>query len=239
MRIARKLALLAVPALAVTALAAPSAFAQVEPELHNQAPRLIAQQEVHNAADVNCPAVVPTPPVAVSPTTTSGGCRFHVISAGTMALSAHLTAGGTEVVASECDIEFDVRLDVAAEGWVHHTEFLNIPGVCTKRACGTIPPNEGRAYSLHIQEVEPPARTEQFIFLLCTENLDGSQPAHCEITIPVTQASPHRYRLAAADVPGHGTTFPHCEFSGTLDAEAAGGTSGEAQLYQNVEIRHS
>ena len=38
MRIARTLTLLAMLALAATALAAPSAFAQSEPELHNQAP---------------------------------------------------------------------------------------------------------------------------------------------------------------------------------------------------------
>ena len=67
MRTARKLTLLAMLAIAATALTAPTTFAQVEPELHNQTPRIIVQQEVHAATDVACPTVTPTPPPAVSP----------------------------------------------------------------------------------------------------------------------------------------------------------------------------
>ena len=241
MRIARKLTLLAILALAATALAVPSAFGQeTEPELHNQAPRLIAAQEVHAAADAACPAVVPTPPVAVSPTVTSGGCRLHVASVGGVALSAHLSAGGTEVVVQVCSIEFDIRIDAAAEGWISHQEFTG-GAECTKRACGQVTPptSEGRAYSFHMAEVEPPARTENAVILLCTENLDGTQPAHCEVTFPISQPTTHRYRFASSDASGHGAFFPHCELSATFDVEAALGMTGEAQTEQNVEIRHT
>ena len=241
MRIARKLTLLAMLALAATALAAPSAFGQeTEPELHNQAPRLIAAQEVHAAADVACPAVVPTPPVAVSPTVTSGGCRVHVNSVGGVPLFAHLSAGGTEVQISNCAVEFDIRIDAAAEGWIAHQEFTG-GAECTKRACGQVTPptSEGRAYSFHMAEVEPPARTENAVVLFCTENLDGSQASHCEVTFPLSQPTTHRYRFSGTDISGHGTFFPHCELTGTFDVEAALGTSGEGQAEQNIEIRHT
>lgn len=236
MRTTRKLPLLAILALAATA---PSALAEHEPELHNQTPRVTAAQEVHAAADPACPAVVPTPPAAVSPTVTGGGCRLHLASVGAVSLTAHLSAGGTEALISDCTVEFDLRLDAAAEGWLAHAEFTGAPGVCTKRSCGAAAGSEGRAYNFHIQEVEPPARTEQAIVLFCTENLDGTQPSHCEFPFPMTQPSMHRYRFTATDAPGHGGVFPHCELSGTFDTEAGGGTSGEAQLYQNVEIRHT
>ena len=241
MCIARKLTLLAMLALAATAVAAPSAFAQVEPELHNQAPRLIAAQEVHAAADVACPAVVPTPPVAVSPTVTSGGCRVHVASVGTVPLSAHLSAGGTEVVVSSCTVEFDIRIDAAAEGWITHQEFTGDASVCIRQACGqpTPPTGEGRAYSFHMEEVEPPARTERAQVLFCTEPIGQTAPSHCEITVPLSQPTTHRYRFVAADASGHGAAFPHCELTGTFDVEAVLGTSGEAQAEQNIEIRHT
>ena len=241
MRFARKLTLLAMVAMAATALTAPSGFAQeTEPELHNQAPRLIAAQEVHAAADAACPAVVPTPPVAVSPTVTSGGCRVHVASVGVVPLTAHLSAGGTEVVVSDCTIEFDLRIDAAAEGWMSHQEYTGGAG-CTRQACGqpTPPTGEGRAWSFHMAEVEPPARTERFTFLFCTEPIGQSSPSHCEITFAVNQPSTHRYRFVAADASGHGTFFPHCEYSATFEVEAALGTTGEAQAEQNIEIRHT
>ena len=241
MRIARKLTPVAMLALAAGALLAPSAFAQIEPELHNQAPRLIAAQEVHAAADVACPAVVPTPPVAVSPTVTSGGCRVHVASTGNVPFTAHLSAGGTEVVITECAIEFDIRIDAAAEGWISHQEFTGPAAVCTRQACGqpTPPTGEGRAYSFHLSEVEPPARTEQAIVLFCMEPIGQTAPSHCEITFPLTQPTTHRYRLVAVDASGHGTAFPHCEWTGTFDVEAVLGTTGEAQAEQNIEIRHT
>lgn len=240
MLIARRLTLLAMLAIAATALAVPPTSAQTEPELHNQAPRLIAAQEVHGAADVACPAVVPTPPVAVSPTTTSGGCRLHVASTGTAVFSAHLSAGGTEVVVgfTHCTWEFDVRIDAATEGWITHQE-LTGGAACSKRACGTVAPSEGRAYAFHLQEVEPPARTESAVILLCTENLDGTSPGHCEVTLPLSQPTVHRYRFLASDTSGHGAAFPHCEFTGTFDVEAALGVTGEAQTEQNIEIRHT
>jgi hypothetical protein len=246
MRIARKLTLLATMTFTAMAVAVPSAFAQeTEPELHNQAPRLIAGQEVHFGVDFACPAVTPTPPVADSPTVTSGGCRAHVASAGTVMLGAHLTSG-VEVVLSECTMEFDIRIDAAGEGWMSHQE-IGSPAGCSRRPCGQLDPptGEGRAWSFHMSEVEPPASagTEQIVFLICTEHIDdGSVPFHCEHTLPISQSTLHRYRFVANDTPSHhpaSSTWPSCELTGTFDVEVAAGSSGEGQARQNLEIRHS
>jgi hypothetical protein len=245
MRIARKLTLLAMLAIAATALAAPSAFAQTEPLAHNQTPLLIVQQEVHGAADAACPLVTPSPPPNPGPLVTAGGCRSH-ISAPNVELFAHLSAGGTEVLLNTCNIEMDVRIDAAGEGYLSHQEFTQgTAGTCTRRACGqTAPPtSEGRAYSFFMRETEP-APTERVTVLLCFENLDGTNPSHCEVTLPVTEPTPHAYTFTMADTSGHGAVFPHCEFGSVaspdvFQTEGALGTTGEGQAEQELEIRHN
>jgi hypothetical protein len=246
MRIARKLTLLAMLAIAATALAAPSAFAQTEPLAHNQTPLLIVQQEVHGAVDANCPLVTPSPPPNPGPLVTAGGCRTHA-SAPNVQLFAHLSAGGTEVLVSTCNVEFDIRIDAAGEGYLSHQEFTQgTAGTCTQKVCGQVTPptSEGRAYSFFMRETEP-APTERATALFCTEPLDGSSPpAHCEVTVPVTEPTPHAYRFTAADVSGHGAIFPHCELGSAaspaqFNTEAVLGTTGEAQAEQELEIRHN
>ncbi|HYI99603.1 MAG TPA: hypothetical protein VEX36_08015 [Thermoleophilaceae bacterium] len=243
MRIARKLTLLAMLAITATALAAPSAFAQVEPELHNQTPRLIVAQEVHAGADIACPAVTPTPPPSPGPLVTAGGCRVHT-SAPNVVLSTHLSAGGTEVVVSSCNVEFDKRVDNAGEGYAVHHEFTpGTQGTCTRRACGQVTPptSEGRAWTGYGQETEVVGQgpREQVVALFCTEDISNPIPAHCEVTAAVTQTATHRYQIVANDVSGHGAAFPHCEITGVFTQEAVLQTTGEGQLEQNVEIRHN
>lgn len=241
MRLARKLTLLALLAIGGAALAAPPALAQVEPELHNQTPRLIVQQEVHGAADVNCPPVTPSPPPDPSPNTTGGGCRQHY-SASNVDLVGHLSAGGTEVLASTCNFEFDLRLDAAGEGWINHQEMTpGTTGQCTRAPCGIVN-GEGRAWTTYLQETEVAGQgpRESVVMLTCTAPIaDPTQIAHCEVTIPISQASTHRYRWTAADVSGHGAAFPHCEWTGTFDQEAALGATCEEQMEQNIEVRHN
>lgn len=238
MYLIHKSMLLAMLALAATALTASSALAQTEPLLHNQSPQMIAQVEVHGAPDTPCPAVVPTPPVAVSPTVTSGGCRMHFASSGLVSLSAHLTAGGLEVTIGTCNVEFDVRLDAAAEGWITHQEFTG-DSSCTRQACGqtTPPTGEGRAYSFFMREVEPEP-SELGTGLFCTEPIGQTNPTHCEVTLPASAPVRHQARLEAVDASGHGASFPRCEMTGTFDSEVALGTTGEGQLEQKVEVRH-
>lgn len=241
MRRAQKVAMLATVAIAAatsTAVAQPQ-----EGAVHNQSPRLVTAQEVHAAGDTACPSVVPSPPPVVSPTATAGGCRLH-FTGSNLTLTAHLSAGGTEVLMMTCDIEFDLRLDSAGEGWISHLELTpGTTGSCTRKACGqtTPPTSEGRAWQIYLQETEVAGvgpRETAFV-VLCTEALDGTGLSHCHHTIPVSQPAHHRYRLTLDDLSGHGSIFPHCEHTGTLDSEAALGTTGEGQLEQNVEIRHN
>jgi hypothetical protein len=240
MRVTRKFTLLALLALAATGLAAPISFAQTEPLAHNQAPRLIVQQEVHAGTDLNCPVVTPTPAPNPGPLSTSGGCRMHVAGAN-IAQSEHLTAGGTEVLVSNCTVEFHMRLDADGEGYASHQEFTGDPATCTKKPCGQVTPpiTEGRAFSVYLQETEPAPR-ERIVFLFCLENRDGSGAAsHCEATLTVSEPTRHRYQFVAVDASGHGAVFPHCEWNGTLDTEAALEASCEHQNEQSIEIRHS
>ena len=238
MRIVRKLALLATPAIAATALAAPSAFAQTEPLFHHSAPRIVVAQEVHAANDPACPFVAPSPPPVPSPVVTSFGCRLHVAGLGAT-ISSHLSAGGAEILAATCDWEFNVRIDPGGEGYLSHQELAGDFMTCTRKVCGQPNPTaEGKAWSFYLQEAELPVR-ETVTILLCFEGLGGESPAHCEVTLPVSQPTTHRYRFTATDASGHGPTFPRCEISGTFDVETVLGTTGEAQAEQNVEIRHT
>jgi hypothetical protein len=241
MRIARKLMLLAMLAVAAAAVAAPSAFAQNEPLAHNQTPRLIVAQEVHAATDVPCPAVTPSPAPNPTPLVTAGGCRFHVV--GTAITFAVHDAAGNEILVFTCNWEFDVRVDSAGEGYISHQEFTQgAAGTCTRRACGQVTPptSEGRAFSFFMQETEPAPR-ERAVVLFCTEPIGAAGASHCEVTIPLTQPALHRYTFTANDASGHppAVGIPRCELNGTFNQEAALGTTGENQAEQNVEIRHT
>jgi hypothetical protein len=237
--IARKLALLAIVALSATALASPSTFGQeTEPELHNQTPKLLVQQEVHAAGDVSCPAALPNPAPVPSPTVTSGGCRLHMVSEGPIALWNHGGVGGVEIFAGGCNMEFDVRIDSAGEGWLSHQELTDEDdlGPCWFRVCGQVDPptDEGRAFSFHLFEGEPAPR-EHATILFCFN--DG---VHCEYTFTVSQTATHRYAFTIVDQREHGTSpLLECgEWSGRFVTEAGGPLSGEGAVYQNVEIRH-
>lgn len=245
MRIARKLTLLAMLAIAAAAFAAPSAFAQTstEPEAHNQAPRLIVQQEVHNANDLACPLVTPSPPVAppaLPPLTAGGGCRAHVASVGTVPLVNH-NAAGVETVISNCNVEFDLRVDAAGEGYLTHHEFTGGAG-CTTKPCGQVTPptTEGRIWSFFTFESEVAGSTdrERATVLFCIEFLPSSPASHCEVTVPFSQPSTHRYSFNANDVSCHGPT-PTNEVTGVFNVEATPGVSGENLAEQNIEIRHT
>ena len=241
MCIARKLTLLAMLAIAAAAFATPTAFAQIEPITHNQSPSLIGQEEVHAANDVDCPLVTPSPPPAMPPPLANGGCRVHMATAGTIDISIHDPSGGIEMLVSRCSYEFDMRIDAAGEGYFTHQELTGAS--CGRKACGQVTPptSEGRIWPFFLQESEVAGSTvrERLTFLLCTDRIVGvSAPAHCEIVVPMTQPTTHRYRFEAVDVAGHGHQATRCEWDGVFEVEATPGVSGEALAEQGVEIRH-
>lgn len=240
MCIARKLTLLAMlVVLAALPLVAQSALAQTEPLAHNQSPRLAVRQEIHAATDAVCTPVTPSPPPVPGPTVTNGGCRLHVSGLG-ITLVNHLSAGGTEVQVSDCNYEFDVRIDPSGEGYFAHQELTGSAPVCTRKPCGQVTPptSEGRAWSFFLLETEPVPR-ERAVILFCHEPSAGGAAVHCEVTIPLEEVSNHRFRLSAADVPGHGAAFPRCEMDGFFNVESVPATNGELQTEQNVEIQHT
>lgn len=241
MRILRKLVLLAILAIAASAIVASSALAQgTEPLAHNQTPRLIVQQEVHAANDVNCPAVTPGPPAPVpGPLVTAGGCRVHVLASNAV-ITEH-DAVGNEFTMAVCNIEADMRVDAAGEGyWTHHE--LTGPN-CNIKACGQVTPptSEGRAWSFFMHESEVAGSTvrERATVLFCIEPIASQTPEHCEWVMPITQPTTHRYRLSAVNVPAHGTFLPRCELDAVFNTEAGGPLSGENEVRQNIEIRHN
>lgn len=245
MSFARKLVLLAMAAIAVTAMAAPSAFAQNEPLAHNQTPKLEVRAE---PAATLCPAVTPSPAPNPAPGVTGGGCRVHA-SGPNIVLLQHVF--GAESVASTCNVEFDARLDAQAEGYLTHSELTQgTQGTCTRRPCGLglAGTPEGRAFSAYGREVGP--GSEQVTALFCVENLDGSTDTHCEVDIPFTEPTNHRYRFLtppqnpagqpanSGGAPGHGPAGFRCELAGQFDTEAVLGTTGENQAEQQVEVNH-
>jgi hypothetical protein len=246
MRVVRKLTLTAMLALAATAIAAPLGFAQTEPLIHNQIPQIIVQNEIPGSQDQNCPAVMPTPATNPAPTGTLNGCQSHAAGS-SVELVAHLTAGGTEVIISNCDVEVDIRVDAAGEGYFVHQE-LKPPtdggmGTCTRRPCMTNPPiNESKAWSFYLRESEPAPR-ERMTVLFCLEDLTGANDSHCEVTTPVTEPNQHLYRVTYHDVAGHGSSFPRCELGSVtqpaaLDLETLLAPFTEGGVEQALEIRH-
>jgi hypothetical protein len=244
MRIALRLTLLAMSALAATAVATPSAFAQSEPLAHNQTPRLLVHNEVHGANDPICGAVGPSPPPVPGPILVGGGCVAHA-SASNFEFWLHNIGGGTETLISTCSVELNLRIDFAGEGYVTHQEFTDPPGGgdCALRACGQVNPesDEGRAWSFYISETEP-APTERLTMLLCF-SWDAPTTFHCEVTFAVSQPTMHNYRFTATDAAGHGPTVPPCEIgSGAVpavfDTESVLGVTNENTSERRLEIRH-
>lgn len=243
MRHARKLALLAILAITGSAVAAPSASAQSEPLAHNQTPQLIAGQEVHGAPDLACPLVTPSPPPMPGPTTTGGGCRFHVTGTD-IVFYGPIAGGGMETVLHICGMEFDMRMDSAGEGYLSHMEITpnSQGGLCTFKACrpNDPPTSENRAWSVFLREVEGPPN-EAITFLMCIKEppFTGLQQLHCEFTLPFYTLSPHRYSFSASSTVGHNAAGWPCKISGSFFTEASLGVTGEGQAEQSPEIRHN
>jgi hypothetical protein len=234
----RTLTLLAMLAIAASALATPSAFAQNEPLPHNQTPRLIVNQEVHAAADTFCPLVTPSPAPVPGPTTTGGGCRIHVTGSDIEFWGA--TPGGAEPLYWQCDMEFVMRLDAAAEGYMSHLELTpGSLGQCTLKPCRNpaLPASEDRAWSVSLRDAE--ASPEAITFLICIVYQD--QPLHCEHTLPFVRTGQHRYAFNAPFVtsPHGGSSILPCRLRGAFSIETVSEVTGEAEAEQLPEIRHS
>jgi hypothetical protein len=245
MRLARKLVLLAMMAIAAMAVVAPSAFAQNEPLVHNQDPQAEVRAEPGGGL---CPAVTPAPPAPATPEvfTTGGGCRLH-ITGPDIVLTAHVF--GIESTDSTCDVEFDMRVDGQGEGYLSHFEFTPTAsgqGTCTRRAChqseaGTPPPtgqSEGRPWGFWGREVATGAINITALFCVEPRGNPNGAETHCQIVLPLTEIANHHYRVVGNDTPCAGTAGFRGEITGTLEAEEPPFNSSPEGAYSEVEINH-
>jgi hypothetical protein len=241
MRIARKLMLLALTALAAMALAAPSAFAQ-GPETEPLAvPASTDLSVTAEPAGTACSAVTPATPPVSGVFTTAGGCVVHG-GGNNIVLSGHLF--GIESTDSTCTVEFDLRTDGSGRGYLAHQEFTTgTTGTCTRKPCDqatfTSPQSEGRPWRGYASESQTGAPEETIRVLFCVEDrdADGGNRRHCNVVVPFTETANHRYPFTANDVNASGT--PRCEINGTFTTEATQvSPSGEGQNRTQVEVNH-
>jgi hypothetical protein len=240
MSFARKLALPAMAAIAMTAVVAPSALAQ-EPLAHSQSGDLQLRTEPSGAL---CPAVTPSPAPNPGPVSTTGGCVVH-IAATNLVLLAHVF--GIEATDMTCNFESDARLDASAEGYLTHAELTQGSlGTCTRRPCGAQFGSEGRAWSTHGRE-DPLSIGDGGIltFLFCMWETTDTTNTHSEVSITFFESSYHRSRFTTPSSQGgtggaacHGVAGFRGELVGTLDTETFIGTTQEASPEQQVEINH-
>lgn len=226
----RKFALVATAAGIVMALAAPVASGQ-EPLSHTQSPDLTATAESTGAP---CPAVSPSPAPSPAPLSISGGCLIHG-SGANIFLVAHVF--GIESVDSTCNWEFNGRLDSSGEGYLSHVEMTQgTAGTCSRRPCGSSMHPEGRAWSIYGRETIP--GTRQLTLLFCTWQTGHMTNTHCEVSVPFTEPTNHRYTITANDSACHGVAGSRGELSGTWNLETALNLGFEG-FPQHVEINHT
>ena len=265
MRIARRLVLLAMTAIAVTAFTVPAAFAatasqgdgrSLEPELPHSSPELQVRAEPGGGL---CPAVTPAPGTNPSPHSASGGCKAHGTTSA-MRLGAHLP-DGTEVIISACNFEVEARVNSTGAGWLTHQEFTDVtPSSCTREPCPELPepapPAEAKAWGVWVRETQVVGQRHATV-LFCTVHRGDphSSQSHCEVEVSVTEteagvATNHRYHgnggandPLTGGVPCHHTpaTEERVEVYGEVNVEmvdSAAGPEGGA-VEGRVEINHT
>ena len=267
MRILRKLVLLAIMAIAATALAAPTAFGasasqhdgrSLEPQLPHTAPELQVREETSN---VLCPAVTPAAGTVPSPTLTSGGCKAHV-RGNAIRLIAHLP-DGNEIQVSNCNVELELRIDSTGRGWITHQELVDVTmGSCTRHPCPQLPepaePAEAKAWGFSLRErgTVVPRETATVLFCLSASSDEHGPQSHCEVEVPFTEteggvATNHRYHFDArrddpitAGVSCHHspqTEVPRGEIFGEFNTEMVNSLAGPegGVVEHRVEINHT
>jgi hypothetical protein len=214
MRNVRKVMLLAVAAMAVTAFAASSASA------------LTVTKEAGGAA---CGTA------SMSGTGVSGGCLVHATSeAAGVVLKKHVF--GVESTITTCNNEFWGRVGTTGTGFILE-QVLSGAG-CARQPCKAA---SGEAQPWGASSTETGAAQEGGEFLttnFCVEPIPGGTDETCEIDIPFNEtATLHRYEFGhAVEMPGHGISGFKCELVGHWNSETGGTHDGASEV--NVEVGH-
>ena len=229
MRFARKLALLAVMAMAAMAFAAPSAFGQ----------GLEITDETQGG---HCPENV-----AVTGHTVTGGCLVHARSETEFVLRQHIF--GIESTAFTCEEEFHARLNHLGEGYIFNQQLTQHPGdVCDREACEEEidpPPFERRPWHAIGREnnntTDPHPTWENILrkFFCIEDPTSTTHPSgetQCVVDVPFREdpANSHKYEFGeTTEMPGIGTAGFRCELIGHWLTEAVP-QGGEV----DVEVNH-
>ena len=223
MRIARKLFLLAIMALAALAMTASSANAQFE-----------VSEETDGVGHCD-------PIVVESETDVHGGCHVEFSSEGTgIPLHAYVPA---KVTISNCEVNLEAQIDEEGEGYVTAISLTPPHGgavPCTRAACDTTA-SEQHLWPFHIREHGPGDEEVEAVFCLRdASTAPGTAGNECEIHLQFSALpGEHQYEI------GDGTeTF--CENNPpnpTTHDDLPAPTSIEAHLIstddtENVEIVH-
>lgn len=177
MRLARKLFLLAVTAVAALALTASAASAQ------------LTVSEEHTAGNQACTAVNKVGHVV------TGGCHIEVVSTEHIPLVAFVPQ---RVVLSNCNVHLEARINATGGGWVTAAVLTDeVPPAsppCTRAPCdeanGTF-----RPWPLQIVEHAAGDEEVEATFCLRLGNLFGGAPgdpgSQCEVHLEYTQTASH------------------------------------------------
>jgi hypothetical protein len=194
MRIARKLFLLALTAIAAMAFAASAASAQ-------------GPVEVVVEGGQHCPPVLGPD---------SGGCIVHFgneAGGDEVSLVGHVF--GIEATASDCLVELEARIDEDGEGYVYAANYHgDAAHGCTRTPCGL-------PWRIHGEEDEPLGSGERIHAEFCAHPTSGSDN-RCLVEAPIVDSGGHNYEIPLADQPGTTHLGAECELtSGELHLEVA------------------
>jgi hypothetical protein len=233
--------LLALTAIAAMAVAAPAASAQGSEDEPLFAPA-VTDLSVTTELGGACSAVTPAIPPASGLFDTTGGCVVHG-GGNNIVLSGHLW--GIESTDSTCNIEFDLRVDGSGRAYLAHHEFTTAPlGTCTRKACNqersSAPHSEGRpwrAYATENSSSGTPEETIRVLFCVVDRGTINNNRRHCNVLVPFSETSNHRYTFVANDINASGN--PRCELDGYFTTESTQvSPSGENQTRTQVEVNH-
>jgi hypothetical protein len=226
MRIARKLMLLAVTAIAAAALTAP-ASAQEHPE--NLTPTVEVIDEVMFS---HCPEVTKTGNNVV------GGCNQVV--AGEVDLIGHVF--GIEATASSCEVNLWLIVNEDGEGWVTNQVLNDHAGsnTCTREPCMSGAANE--PWSVHIDEQELENRPAIGVAICVSPTGNMTMKNRCEVVIPIQDFGHHHHEWISGAMGGDVTGDPMggtpCEVAGSLENVPAAQENQNPFIGQTIEIIH-
>jgi hypothetical protein len=243
MRKMRKLLVFAIMALTVTAVMAPSAFAQTA---ENHETLEVKSETTGN----HCPAIQKPSAHVVT-----GGCLIHATSTGEVELRKHVFGIESHIVS--CENEFWGRVNEDAEGYIVHQRLIGHPAgtTCSRIPCkenAISPPSPWPAHGDEDSEGGPFQEGEEKLeVIFCVEANAASADETCEIDIPFNTllGAHHRQEFGhePQEMPGHGVGGFRCELEGhwiTESLPTAGGPDTEENITPGgspeteVEVNH-